>query len=146
MADDLEDAQDDYAKAVLLSGIRLRSRMQRNAQQEKLIKAMTKQLTALKEEKKSVEDGSKTWGDFAKTILGALADTLYGLGAELAARAKWLPLSHFVGHLPQWLRQVPLPHLSPLLHLMPGQDRMQKAGLSRKCQEYLLPAISMSHW
>jgi len=56
-------------------------------QQQKLIDGYDEQLKALREEKKSVEDGSKAWKDFARTILNALADTLYGLGAELAARA-----------------------------------------------------------
>ncbi len=86
--DDLQDAQDDYSDAVL-SGDKdaIKEAKKRVTQQEKLIKGLQKQETALKDEKKSVEDGSKAWSEFGKIVLGALADTLYGLGAELAARA-----------------------------------------------------------
>jgi len=86
--EDLEDAQDDYADAVLSGDSdAIKAAEKRLKQQQKLIDGYDEQLKALKEEKQSVEDGSKAWKDFAKTILGALADTLYGLGAELAARA-----------------------------------------------------------
>jgi predicted nucleic acid-binding Zn-ribbon protein len=86
--EDLQDAQDDYADAVL-SGDEdaIKAAKKRVDQQEKLIDGYEEQLTALKDEKKAVEDGSKAWSDFAKVVLGALADELYGLGASLAARA-----------------------------------------------------------
>ena len=86
--EDLEDAQDDYADAVLSGDSdAIKAAEKRLKQQQKLIDGYDEQLKALREEKKSVEDGSKAWKDFARTILNALADTLYGLGAELAARA-----------------------------------------------------------
>jgi hypothetical protein len=56
-------------------------------QQQKLIDGLNKQEKALKDEKKSIEDGSAAWKTFGKVMLQALADVLYGLGAELAARA-----------------------------------------------------------
>lgn len=86
--DDLQDAQDDYAAAVLSGDTKaIKSADKRVKQQQKLIDGHEKSLKALKDEKKSVEDGSKTWKDFAKVVLGALANELYGLGASLAARA-----------------------------------------------------------
>lgn len=86
--EDLEDAQDDYADAVLSGDSdAIKAAEKRLKQQQKLVDGYEEQLKALREEKRSVEDGSKAWKDFAKTILGALSDTLYGLGAELAARA-----------------------------------------------------------
>ena len=86
--DDLEDAQKAYAKAVLSGDSdAIRNAEKRVRQQEKIISGHEKSLKALKDEKKSVEDGSKAWKDFARTILNALANELYGLGAQLAARA-----------------------------------------------------------
>lgn len=86
--EDLEDAQRDYSRAVLSGDSKaIRNAERRVKQQEKLIKGHESQLKALKDEKASVEDGSKAWGDFAKVIIQALANTMYGLGAELAARA-----------------------------------------------------------
>ncbi|MFA5706589.1 MAG: hypothetical protein WDA41_09565, partial [Candidatus Neomarinimicrobiota bacterium] len=86
--DDLKDAQKAYAKAVLSGDSdAIRNAEKRVRQQEKIISGHEKSLKALKDEKKSVEDGSKAWKDFARTILNALANELYGLGAQLAARA-----------------------------------------------------------
>ena len=86
--DGLKDAQDEYAAAVLSGDTKaIKNADKRLKQQQKLVDGYDEQLKALKDEKKSVEDGSKAWSDFAKTILTALADSLYGLGAELAARA-----------------------------------------------------------
>ena len=86
--EDLEDAQDDYNRAVASGDSKaIKAAKRRLDDQQKVVRAQEQQLKALKDEKKSVEDGSKAWGQFGKVILEALANTLYGLGAELAARA-----------------------------------------------------------
>jgi hypothetical protein len=86
--DELTEAQDDYNNAVL-SGDKdaIKAADKRLKQQQKLIDGLNKQEKALKDEKKSIEDGSSAWKTFGKVMLQALADVLYGLGAELAARA-----------------------------------------------------------
>ena len=85
---DLEDAQEDYNRAVLSGDTKaIRNAERRLRQQEKLVKGHEESLKTLKEEKKSVEDGSKAWREFGKIVIQALAQTLYGLGAELFARA-----------------------------------------------------------
>lgn len=86
--DELTEAQDDYNDAVL-SGDKdaIKAADKRLKQQQKLIDGLNKQEKALKDEKKSIEDGSAAWKTFGKVMLQALADVLYGIGAELAARA-----------------------------------------------------------
>lgn len=86
--DELTEAQDDYNDAVL-SGDKdaIKAADKRLKQQQKLIDGLNKQEKALNDEKKSIEDGSAAWKTFGKVMLQALADVLYGLGAELAARA-----------------------------------------------------------
>lgn len=86
--EDLTEAQDDYNDAVL-SGDKdaIKAADKRLKQQQKLIDGLNKQEKALKDEKKSIEDGSAAWKTFGKVMLQALADVLYGIGAELAARA-----------------------------------------------------------
>lgn len=86
--DELTEAQDDYNDAVL-SGDKdaIKAADKRLKQQQKLIDGLNKQKKALKDEKKSIEDGSAAWKTFGKVMLQALADVLYGIGAELAARA-----------------------------------------------------------
>ena len=61
---------------------------------EKKIEGLQKQqdaikttISSLQDQKKSIQDGSKAWGDFGKTALLALADVLEALGAQLAAQA-----------------------------------------------------------
>lgn len=97
--DDLEDAQKDYNRAVLSGDTRaIKNAERRLRQQEKLVKGHEESLKSLKEEKKSVEDGSKAWTEFGKIVIQALAQTLYGLGAELLARSVLALLSwNFVG-------------------------------------------------
>ena len=86
--DELTEAQDDYNDAVL-SGDKdaIKAADKRLKQQQKLIDGLNEQEKALKDEKKSIEDGSAAWKTFGKVMLQALADVLYGIGAELAARA-----------------------------------------------------------
>lgn len=86
--DELTEAQDDYNDAVL-SGDKdaIKAAEKRIKQQKKLIDGLNEQEKALKDEKKSIEDGSAAWKTFGKVMLQALADVLYGIGAELAARA-----------------------------------------------------------
>jgi len=86
--EDLESAQDDYAKAVLSGDSRaIKDAKRRLDLQQDLIKSKEDQLDSLKDEKRAIEDGSKAWEAFGKTALMALADVLEGLGAQLAAQA-----------------------------------------------------------
>lgn len=86
--EDLESAQDDYAKAVLSGDSRaIKDAKRRLDLQQDLIKSKENQLDSLKDEKRAIEDGSKAWEAFGKTALMALADVLEGLGAQLAAQA-----------------------------------------------------------
>lgn len=86
--DDLADAQEKYNRA-LLSGDKdaIKNAEKKLKSQEKTVEAYEEEQKALKERKKAVESGEEGMRRFAKTILGSIADTLYGLGAELAARA-----------------------------------------------------------
>ena len=86
--DDLQDAQEEYADAVL-SGDKdaIEAAQDKIDQQNDSIAAQKKALEGLQKEKEAVESGSKAWNDFAKVVLGALSDELYGLGARLAAEA-----------------------------------------------------------
>ena len=103
--DELTEAQDDYNDAVL-SGDKdaIKAADKRLKQQQKLIDGLNEQEKALKDEKKSIEDGSAAWKTFGKVMLQALADVLYGIGAELAAR----PIASF-----NWAGAVATPALSP---------------------------------
>lgn len=86
--DDLADAQEKYNRA-LLSGDKdaIKNAEKKLKSQEKTVKAYEEEQKALKEQKKAVESGEEGMKRFAKTILSSIANTLYGLGAELLARA-----------------------------------------------------------
>lgn len=85
---DLERAQDRYNRAVASGDKKaIQDAKERLNDQKRIVEGQEKQLKALQDEEEAIESGAKAWGEFGKAILEALASTLYGLGAELAARA-----------------------------------------------------------
>lgn len=86
--EDLEDAEEAYSDAVLSGDEQaIEDAKEQLDIQKDYIAGQEESLAGLKEEKKAVESGAKAWNDFAKVILGVLADELYGLGAQLAAQS-----------------------------------------------------------
>ena len=98
----LQDAfsnQEDNANSLLTAEQQLQDAKARGnasaiAQAQEEVDRLKKQqeaikttITSLQDQKKSIQDGSKAWGDFGKTALLALADVLEALGAQLAAQA-----------------------------------------------------------
>ncbi len=98
----LQDAfsnQEDNASSLLTAEQQLQDAKARGnasaiAQAQEEVDRLKKQqeaikttITSLQDQKKSIQDGSKAWGDFGKTALLALADVLEALGAQLAAQA-----------------------------------------------------------
>ena len=55
--------------------------------QEEIIKGYKEAIKANENEQKALKNGETAWGTFAKSALEALAEVLFGLGAQLAAQA-----------------------------------------------------------
>lgn len=85
---DLEDAQYEYQVAVDHGS----EQEMRNAQKkvdsaQKALQATRNLITATKDEKKSIEDGSKAWKILGNSAMQSLGAILQALGSELAAKA-----------------------------------------------------------
>ena len=66
--------------------------------QEEIIKGYKEAIKANENEQKALKNGETAWGTFAKSALEALAEVLFGLGAQLAAQAVSASLSwNFAG-------------------------------------------------
>ena len=85
---DLEDAQYEYQVAVDHGS----EQEMRNAQKkvdsaQKALQATRNLITATKDEKKSIEDGSEAWKILGNSAMQSLGAILQALGSELAAKA-----------------------------------------------------------
>lgn len=89
--EDMADAQEDLADAQARN-----DQKAIKAAQEK-IKGYEKTVKAAKSEQEALESGEEGWKAFGRAALKALAETLYGLGAQLAAQATLLAISFRFG-------------------------------------------------
>lgn len=84
-SDDLADAEEDYAKAVARGDEReIRDAKKKVDNLRDLKKATQDVINAKESDKKATEDGTNAWKTFGKSAVMALAQTLEGIGAQLA--------------------------------------------------------------
>lgn len=84
----LAEAEEEYRLALLEGNEEAIASSLENLEAAEAAKdAQDDKVKSLKEEIEATKNGSKAWQDFGKSVLESIADTLQGLGAQLAAQA-----------------------------------------------------------